>query len=144
MRVDGFSEAQINEMFARHWDELALKEAKSLIEEYGFFDQDLFDRMKEEGYQDEQIEMISKNVEDICQEMNRSLSVEEIQDLVDGCFGICANASKYRIFSHARPIFHGARYDRLECACASQGKAHSYVCGMFKSTVKRYADQRRI
>lgn len=58
LRVDGFSEAQINEMFARHWDELALKEAKSLIEEYGFFDQDLFDRMKEEGYQDEQIEMI--------------------------------------------------------------------------------------
>lgn len=45
-------------MFTCHWDELALKEAKSLIEEYGFFDQDLFDRMKEEGYQDEQIEMI--------------------------------------------------------------------------------------
>ena len=35
------------------------------------------------GLSDEQIEMISKNVEDICQEMNRSLSVEEIQDLVE-------------------------------------------------------------
>ena len=36
-----------------------------------------------ERLSDEQIEMISKNVEDICQEMNRSLSVEEIQDLVE-------------------------------------------------------------
>ena len=32
---------------------------------------------------DEQIKKISVNVEEICQEMNRSLSVEEIQDLVE-------------------------------------------------------------
>ncbi len=36
-----------------------------------------------ERLSDEQISKISKNVEDICQEMNRSLSVEEIQDLVE-------------------------------------------------------------
>ena len=36
-----------------------------------------------ERLSDEQIEKISVNVEEICQEMNRSLSVEEIQDLVE-------------------------------------------------------------
>ena len=36
-----------------------------------------------ERLSEEQISKISKNVEDICQEMNRSLSVEEIQDLVE-------------------------------------------------------------
>ena len=36
-----------------------------------------------ERLSDEQIGVISKNVEQICQEMNRSLSVEEIQDLVE-------------------------------------------------------------
>lgn len=36
-----------------------------------------------ERLSEEQIEVISKNVENICQEMNRSLSVEEIQDLVE-------------------------------------------------------------
>lgn len=36
-----------------------------------------------ERLSEEQIEIISKNVEQICQEMNRSLSVEEIQDLVE-------------------------------------------------------------
>ena len=34
-----------------------------------------------ERLSDEQIETISDNVESICQEMNRSLNVEEIQDL---------------------------------------------------------------
>mgnify|MGYP000039901421 CR=1 FL=1 len=37
-----------------------------------------------ERLSDEQIKKISVNVEEICQEMNRSLSVEEIQDLVGG------------------------------------------------------------
>ena len=36
-----------------------------------------------ERLSDEQIETISDNVESICQEMNRSLNVEEIQDLVE-------------------------------------------------------------
>ena len=36
-----------------------------------------------ERLSDEQIKKISVNVEEICQEMNRSLSVEEIQDLVE-------------------------------------------------------------
>ena len=36
-----------------------------------------------ERLSDEQIKMISNNVESICQEMHRSLSVEEIQDLVE-------------------------------------------------------------
>ena len=36
-----------------------------------------------ERLSDEQIEIISQNVENICKEMNRSLSVEEIQDLVE-------------------------------------------------------------
>ena len=36
-----------------------------------------------ERLSDEQIEIISRNVENICKEMNRSLSVEEIQDLVE-------------------------------------------------------------
>lgn len=36
-----------------------------------------------ERLSDEQIEIISSNVEQICREMNRSLSVEEIQDLVE-------------------------------------------------------------
>ena len=36
-----------------------------------------------ERLSEEQIEMISANVENICKEMNRSLSVEEIQDLVE-------------------------------------------------------------
>ena len=54
-----------------------------------------------ERLSDEQIEMISKNVEDICQEMNRSLSVEEIQDLVENqimnlqC--ICSSEKVYNI-----------------------------------------------
>ena len=36
-----------------------------------------------ERLSEEQIQMISQNVENICQEMHRSLSVEEIQDLVE-------------------------------------------------------------
>ena len=36
-----------------------------------------------ERLSEEQIETISNNVESICKEMNRSLSVEEIQDLVE-------------------------------------------------------------
>ena len=36
-----------------------------------------------ERLSDEQIQTISDNVESICEEMNRSLNVEEIQDLVD-------------------------------------------------------------
>jgi len=36
-----------------------------------------------ERLSDEQIYVISKNIEQICKEMNRSLSVEEIQDLVE-------------------------------------------------------------
>ena len=36
-----------------------------------------------ERLSDEQIQTISDNVESICEEMNRSLNVEEIQDLVE-------------------------------------------------------------
>ena len=49
-----------------------------------------------ERLSDEQIKKISVNVEEICQEMNRSLSVEEIQDLVEN------QIMKQRAFSVAR------------------------------------------
>ena len=45
---------------------------------------------------EEQIETISNNVESICKEMNRSLSVEEIQDLVEN------QIMNFRAFSVAR------------------------------------------
>lgn len=49
-----------------------------------------------ERLSDEQIEIISQNVENICKEMNRSLSVEEIQDLVEN------QIMNFRAFSVAR------------------------------------------
>ena len=49
-----------------------------------------------ERLSDEQIEIISRNVENICKEMNRSLSVEEIQDLVEN------QIMNFRAFSVAR------------------------------------------
>ena len=49
-----------------------------------------------ERLSEEQIETISNNVESICKEMNRSLSVEEIQDLVEN------QIMNYRAFSVAR------------------------------------------
>ena len=49
-----------------------------------------------ERLSDEQIETISNNVESICKEMNRSLSVEEIQDLVEN------QIMNFRAFSVAR------------------------------------------
>lgn len=53
-----------------------------------------------ERLSDEQIETISDNVESICQEMNRSLNVEEIQDLVEPDYeyeGICSSQKVYHI-----------------------------------------------
>ena len=49
-----------------------------------------------ERLSEEQIETISNNVESICKEMNRSLSVEEIQDLVEN------QIMNFRAFSVAR------------------------------------------
>ena len=49
-----------------------------------------------ERLSEEQIETISNNVESICKEMNRSLSVEEIQDLVENPI------MNFRAFSIAR------------------------------------------
>ena len=49
-----------------------------------------------ERLSDEQIEIISRNVENICKEMNRSLNVEEIQDLVEN------QIMNFRAFSVAR------------------------------------------
>ena len=46
-----------------------------------------------ERLSDEQIETISDNVESICQEMNRSLNVEEIQEYE----GICSSQKVYHI-----------------------------------------------
>ena len=49
-----------------------------------------------ERLSEEQIETISNNVKSICKEMNRSLSVEEIQDLVEN------QIMNFRAFSVAR------------------------------------------
>ena len=55
-----------------------------------------------ERLSDEQIETISDNVESICQEMNRSLNVEEIQDMVEdqlmakGAFELARRYVRYR------------------------------------------------
>ena len=49
-----------------------------------------------ERLSDEQIKTISDNVESICEEMNRSLNVEEIQDLVEN------QIMNFRAFSVAR------------------------------------------
>ena len=58
-----------------------------------------------ERLSDEQIKKISVNVEEICQEMNRSLSVEEIQDLVEN------QIMNLRAFAVAR-IYITYRYKR--------------------------------
>ncbi len=60
-----------------------------------------------ERLSEEQIEVISKNVEDICQEMNRSLNVEEIQDLVENQimnFRAFAVARKYITYRYKRAL----------------------------------------
>ena len=60
-----------------------------------------------ERLSDEQIEIISSNVEKICQEMNRSLSVEEIQDLVENQimnFRAFAVARKYITYRYKRAL----------------------------------------
>ena len=55
-----------------------------------------------ERLSEEQIETISNNVESICKEMNRSLSVEEIQDLVEN------QIMNFRAFSVARNMVFNA------------------------------------
>ena len=60
-----------------------------------------------ERLSEEQIGVISKNVEDICQEMNRSLNVEEIQDLVENQimnFRAFAVARKYITYRYKRAL----------------------------------------
>ena len=56
---------------------------------------------------DEQIQTISDNVESICEEMNRSLNVEEIQDLVENQimnFRAFAVARKYITYRYKRAL----------------------------------------
>ena len=60
-----------------------------------------------ERLSDEQIKKISVNVEEICQEMNRSLSVEEIQDLVENQImnlRAFAVARKYITYRYTREL----------------------------------------
>ena len=60
-----------------------------------------------ERLSEEQIETISNNVESICKEMNRSLSVEEIQDLVENQimnFRAFAVARKYITYRYKRAL----------------------------------------
>ena len=56
---------------------------------------------------DEQIKTIAQNVEDICKSMNRSLNVEEIQDLVENqimAMGKFALARKYITYRYTRAL----------------------------------------
>ena len=60
-----------------------------------------------ERLSDEQIQTISDNVESICEEMNRSLNVEEIQDLVENQimnFRAFAVARKYITYRYKRAL----------------------------------------
>ena len=60
-----------------------------------------------ERLSDEQIQTISDNVESICEEMNRSLNVEEIQDLVENQimnFRAFADARKYITYRYKRAL----------------------------------------
>ena len=60
-----------------------------------------------ERLSDEQIQRISDNVESICEEMNRSLNVEEIQDLVENQimnFRAFAVARKYITYRYKRAL----------------------------------------
>mgnify|MGYP004686722017 FL=1 len=60
-----------------------------------------------ERLSDEQIQTISDNVESICKEMNRSLNVEEIQDLVENQimnFRAFAVARKYITYRYKRAL----------------------------------------
>ena len=60
-----------------------------------------------ERLSDEQIMVISKNIEQICKEMGRSLSVEEIQDLVENQimnFRAFAVARKYITYRYKRAL----------------------------------------
>ena len=60
-----------------------------------------------ERLSDEQIMVISKNIEQICKDMGRSLSVEEIQDLVENQimnFRAFAVARKYITYRYKRAL----------------------------------------
>ena len=64
-----------------------------------------------ERLSEEQIETISNNVESICKEMNRSLSVEEIQDLVENQimnFRAFSVARKYITYRYTRALVRKA------------------------------------
>ena len=64
-------------------------------------------RVHSERLSDEQIQTISDNVESICEEMNRSLNVDEIQDLVENQimnFRAFAVARKYITYRYKRAL----------------------------------------
>ena len=87
-----------------------------------------------ERLSDEQIEIISKNVENICKEMNRSLSVEEIQDLVEN------QIMNFRAFSVARKYIT-YRYKRaLVRKSNSTDEQLKQLFAEASAQISRYAD----
>ena len=87
-----------------------------------------------ERLSDEQIEIISRNVENICKEMNRSLSVEEIQDLVEN------QIMNFRAFSVARKYIT-YRYKRaLVRKSNSTDEQLKQLFAEASAQISRYAD----
>ena len=87
-----------------------------------------------ERLSEEQIETISNNVESICKEMNRSLSVEEIQDLVEN------QIMNFRAFSVARKYIT-YRYKRaLVRKSNSTDEQLKQLFAEASAQISRYAD----